>query len=66
MTALLPARLQPFAKVVAALTVGVLGWATSVVASDPAPVVAAEWIGLATVIAVGLGVYQTSNTPEQV
>lgn len=57
-------NLSHYRKTVTALVTGLIGWGSAVVVSDPAPVTAAEWIGLATVAAVGLGVYGVANTPE--
>lgn len=48
-------------KTLTALTVGLIGWGSTVVTSASAPVSAPEWIGLATVVATGLGVYGVAN-----
>jgi hypothetical protein len=57
-------KLAPYRKAVAAVIVGIIGWATSVVTSDPTAITAGEWIQLATVLATALGVYQITNEPE--
>lgn len=54
--------LGPWAKTVTALVVGLLGWASIVITSDPAAVTANEWVGLGVVLAIGLGVYTVPNT----
>lgn len=61
----LPAFLKPYAKIVAAEVTGVLGWGIQVVNSTPKPVTAAEWLGLAVVAAMGLGIYGATNTPPE-
>lgn len=48
-------------KTVTALVTGYIGWATTVVASSSPGITAAEWIGFATVGAIGLGVYSVTN-----
>lgn len=53
--------LAPYRKTGAALVIGLLGWGAAVVASDPAPVTAPEWIQLGTVAATALGVYKITN-----
>ena len=55
-------KLGPYAKTVAALVVGIIGWASAVVASDSAPITATEWIMLATVAATAIGVYSVANS----
>jgi len=54
-------NLSPYRKTVAAVVIGLIGWATAVVTSNPAHITAGEWIGLATVVAQALGVYQITN-----
>lgn len=56
--------LAPYRKAIAAAVIAIIGWATAVVTSDPGPVVAAEWVGLATVVATAAGVYRIENKPE--
>ena len=56
-------NLAPYRKTIAAVVTGLIGWATAVVVSPAAAVSAAEWIGLATVLATTVGVYQVPNTP---
>ncbi len=57
-------RLNPYRKTAAAAVIAVIGWATAVVTSDPGQIVAAEWVGLATVLATALGVYATENKSQ--
>ena len=52
-----------YSKTIAALVTGVIGWGLEVVNSKPAAVTSSEWIGLAIVVAVALGVYAIPNTP---
>lgn len=54
-------NLAPYRKAVAAVIVGVIGWATAVVQSAPTAISATEWIMLATVVATALGVYRVAN-----
>jgi len=54
-------NLSPYKKTVAAVVIGVIGWASSVVTSNSAPVTAGEWVQLSFVVATALGVYQLSN-----
>ena len=56
------AKLGPYAKTVAALIVGAIGWATLVVQSSSGPITATEWIALATVVATALGVFAIPNS----
>jgi len=60
----LPSPLQPYAKAITALVLGVIGWGTQVVDSAPAAITAPEWIGLATVVAASLGVFGVTNAPK--
>lgn len=50
-----------YRKTITAVVVASIGWATAVVASDPAPITASEWIMGATGLAVALGVYTVPN-----
>ena len=50
-----------YAKTIAALVTGLIGWATLVVNSASGPVTSSEWIVLATTVATALGVYGTKN-----
>jgi hypothetical protein len=56
-------KLGPYAKTVAAVIIGSLGWATMVVHSASGPITADEWLAGATVLATAVGVYTFSNTP---
>lgn len=58
------AKLRPYTKTIAALAIGLLGWATQVVTSSEAAITASEWIALATVILVSGGVYEFANEPR--
>ncbi len=51
-------------KTITAVVTGLIGWGAAVVVSPSASITASEWIGLATVLAIGLGVYGVSNTPN--
>ena len=53
-------------KTVAAILIGIVGWATAVVYSPSASITAAEWVSLATVILTAAGVYQIANQPKPV
>ena len=53
----------PYRKTITALVTGLIGWATIVVNSEPTSVTSSEWIALATVVAVALGVYAVPNDP---
>ena len=57
------AKLAPYRKTIAAITVGLIGWGTQVVTSAQGPVTAQEWVALATVLAVTGGVYSVANKP---
>ena len=50
-------------KTVTAVVVGLIGWGTTVVASEPTHITASEWLQFATVWAVALGVYSVTNEP---
>ena len=52
----------PYRKAAAALVVALVGWAVVVVTSDPAAITAAEWVGGATALATGLGVWAVPNS----
>lgn len=54
-------NLSPYRKTVTAVVTGLIGWASSVVVSNPTAVTAGEWIMLATVLATSFGVYQVAN-----
>ncbi len=56
-------NLPAYRKTVAAVVVGVLGWAAVVITSEPSQVTASEWLGLATALATALGVYSVPNEP---
>lgn len=58
--------LSEYNKTITALITGLIGWASSVVVSDPAKITAGEWVQFATVLAVGLGVYAVTNTVKDV
>jgi hypothetical protein len=51
-------------KTIAALIIGLLGWASIVVASEPSQVTALEWVGLGTTLATATGVYQFKNETD--
>lgn len=53
--------LGPYRKAVTGLVGALLGWALIVVASEPAGITAAEWVGGAVALATGLGVYRVEN-----
>jgi len=57
------AALSRYRKTIAAVVVAGIGWATAVVASDPAAITASEWIMGATALAAAVGVYVTPNDP---
>lgn len=52
-----------YRKTISAVVIGLIGWATAVVASDPSAVTATEWILGATALATALGVYSVPNDP---
>lgn len=54
-------NLGRYAKLVAALVAGSIGWATLVVNSPAAAISASEWIAGGTYLAVALGVYSVPN-----
>ena len=51
----------PYSKTITALVTGLIGWVTAVITSAPAEITANEWVMLATVVAVSLGVYGVTN-----
>lgn len=51
-----------YLKSITALVTGLIGWSTLVVTSSSDPVTAAEWIALATALAIAGGVYQVPNS----
>ncbi len=55
-------NLGKYSKTIAALVTGIIGWGLEVVNSKPTAVTSSEWIGLAIVVAVALGVYAIPNT----
>ena len=54
-------NLGKYSKTIIAVVTGVIGWATLVVASDPAAITSSEWIVGATALATALGVYSVTN-----
>lgn len=48
-------------KPITALAVGLIGWATQVANSAPAHITSGEWIALATVVAVAVGIFPVAN-----
>ncbi len=54
-------NLGKYSKTIAALVTGVIGWGLEVVNSKSAAITSSEWIGLAIVVAVALGVYAIPN-----
>lgn len=50
-------------KTITAVVTGLIGWGSAVVVSAPAAITAGEWVGLGTVLAIGLGVYAVANVP---
>lgn len=54
-------NLNKYRKTIAALAIGLIGWATVVVNSDPSKITSSEWIMLAVAIATALGVYSIPN-----
>lgn len=54
-------NLNKLAKSITALVTGVIGWGLVVVASDPQPITASEWMQLAIAVAIGFGVYAVPN-----
>lgn len=53
--------LDPYRKTITAIVTGLIGWATMVVDSSSASITSSEWIGLATVLAIALGVFGVAN-----
>lgn len=58
--------LGTYNKTTTALVSGVLGWAAVVITSARSSISASEWLGLASAVAVALGVYAVPNGPAQV
>lgn len=56
--------LNRYRKTITALVTGGIGWATMVIQSAPVHITATEWIGLATFVAIALGVYTIPNEPS--
>ncbi len=56
-------KLAEYRKTITVLVTGVIGWGTQVVTSEPAHITGGEWIGLATVVAIGFGVFGVANKP---
>jgi len=56
--------MAPFRKSITAAVTGLIGWATTVVTSAPSAITASEWIGLATVMAVAVGVFGVPNKEQ--
>jgi hypothetical protein len=56
--------LTKYAKTITALVTGVIGWGYAVVDSGANNVTAREWLALAVVGAVSLGVYAVPNTEK--
>jgi hypothetical protein len=54
-------NLPAYRKTVAAVVVGLIGWATVVVASDPSAITSSEWLQLAVTGGTALGVYGVKN-----
>ena len=54
---------QTILKSLSALYLGLMGWASAVIASPSGPVTSAEWVALATVVGVSIGVYAVPNKP---
>lgn len=50
-----------YKKTITAVVTGLIGWGSAVVVSAPTAISSGEWIGLATVLAIGLGVYAVPN-----
>ena len=58
-------NLGHYGKTVTALVTGIIGWCTQV-ANAPGGfdhITAVQWVALATVVAVALGVYAVANVP---
>lgn len=56
-------NLPAYNKTLAAVVIGVLGWAGVVVTSDAVHITASEWLSLGTTLATALGVYSIANEP---
>jgi hypothetical protein len=57
-------RLPSAQKFVTAAVTGTIGWGFVVIASAPAAITAAEWLGLGVVAATAANVYAVPNTPK--
>lgn len=57
------ALLRTYKKTIASVVIGVLGWSSAVTVSDASDITASEWVGLVTVLATAVGVYQLANEP---
>lgn len=55
--------MQRYMKLITAEVTGLIGWGLQVVTSPSVAITGGEWIALATIIAMGLGVYSATNTP---
>ncbi len=51
-------------KTVTAVVTGVIGWFATVIASEAATISQSEWLGLATILAIALGVYGVANKTD--
>ncbi len=51
-------------KTVTAAVTGVIGWCATVIASEAAMISQSEWLGLATILAIALGVYGVANKTD--
>lgn len=58
-------NLPAYRKTIAAVVVGLIGWATVVIASPVVKITASEWLMLATGLATALGVYTVPNEPME-
>jgi hypothetical protein len=54
-------KLPTMQKFVTAAVTGTIGWGFVVIASESAPITAAEWLGLGVVGATALNVYAVPN-----
>ncbi len=55
--------LAKYRKTVTAVVTGVILWFGTVIASEAATISQSEWLGLATILVVALGVYAAPNKP---
>mgnify|MGYP000921628381 CR=1 FL=1 len=56
-------HLPAYRKTLAAVTIGLIGWAGIVISSPANEISAEEWLGLAIALATALGVYSIPNEP---